>query len=276
MAFVISKISDQGTSSDAVARLCLQTSELVNAMGLDKKQRDDLLGLYFKSLLPRLQKCEEIIAKIAGHVDAAERQFLEPHEGTAIRLDQVPSLREEAEPYLYNAKNFLRDLIVALNILFGCKLEKASDFAAFGKASESAMAAWAKSTFGEDDDLARMLKMDQGWATLVCRYRNAAEHPKGHSGHLTVENLSFKEGVAYRPAWFVNDEEPQDILHQMTEINNALLTLAEDIIAHGIRLISPCRGMVKVAEIPREQRNPAAPVRLCLILAAPLPPPTNA
>ena len=60
MTFVIKKVSDHGTSNRIVARLGVQTSEIIKFFHLEKGKNDEVLDTYFNHIKPRLIKCDEI------------------------------------------------------------------------------------------------------------------------------------------------------------------------------------------------------------------------
>ena len=68
MAFRIQKISDYGTASPIVARLTLQTKELVQFYSLSDKQKEEIFGLMFSRILPKLMTCSRIMEQLTKEV----------------------------------------------------------------------------------------------------------------------------------------------------------------------------------------------------------------
>jgi hypothetical protein len=98
-------------------------------------------------------------------------------------------------------------------------------------------------------------------------YRNAVEHPGGYSGELRIENISLDpEGKLVEPTWWREKEgqpvdAPSSIRADMeTGIHN-LLGLGENIIVFWAmdHLIAPM--LMRIRQIPAEQRNPTCPVK---------------
>jgi len=57
MSFEIRKISDVGTTHPVVARLGVQSSEIIRWLDVDEKSRGSILQLYVHALTPRLLRC---------------------------------------------------------------------------------------------------------------------------------------------------------------------------------------------------------------------------
>lgn len=72
MAFRIQKLSDYGTANPIVARLSLQTQDLLPFYNLSDKQKEEIFGLFFSSLQPKLMTCFRIMEQLTKEV--RERQ----------------------------------------------------------------------------------------------------------------------------------------------------------------------------------------------------------
>lgn len=64
----IQKISDYGTSNPIVARLSLQTTEMMNLTELTKQQKDDVFRVFFSNIQPKLMACYRIKEKLEKEV----------------------------------------------------------------------------------------------------------------------------------------------------------------------------------------------------------------
>jgi hypothetical protein len=191
MPFEIRKISDVGTTNPIVARLAVQTFDLVQWLKAESGQREEITHLYLNALKPRLIRCEkfknELVTKIVECDRSIELQKLQDP-----RIRQVPHITELqgiAEGFLYEAKNFVRDLLGLFRIVYGCKLKNASDFADLKRQGESNLVKWAVKTFGEEHHLTKLLRTEQRWSGEFIRMRNAIEHPDGKSGTVTIQNV---------------------------------------------------------------------------------------
>lgn len=262
MAFQFKKISDVGTSHPIVARLGVQTSELVHWTGLDKRQQDEIAELYIYTLSQRLLRCDKAAETIQNRMEEdIERIQSTKNQGTGMQVPYVTELEGLAEQFLYDAKNYLRDLLGIFRIAYGRSLKDASDFADLKGKGESVVVQWATDTFGPEDGLVRMLKTEQDWTTELIRKRNAVEHPDGKSGKLYVHNIRVHKGVLMPPCWNRTDLPESSILADMAGYNNNLLTLAENLLVDVV-LRTKRSEQIAIYEIPEAGRRPASPVRL--------------
>ena len=71
MELRIQQISDYGTSNSIVARLSLQTKELLRFYKLSEKQKEEIFGVMFSNIQPKLMTCfrikEQLTSEIRGH-----------------------------------------------------------------------------------------------------------------------------------------------------------------------------------------------------------------
>lgn len=268
MSFIIKKISDHGTSNPIVARLSVQTSELMQFYPLSKEKRDKIFEILHENVQPRLlrsyeinkellsdlKKIDEEIAKEGVHIQAS---------GRVTTVPQIMKLRERCENYLYNAKSALRDLSCIFEPLFGKK---------FNEARYDTIYSWAKKKFGEDDNLAKIIKQDHDlWIKKVVSMRNVVEHPGGRSGQLHIHNIELTTSpdsqkiLFVDPTWHLNNEPRVSISEDFNTFIWNLLEFTEDILVLSLEKFDK-KFPIAVAEIPKEERNPQCPVRLRVIL----------
>jgi len=183
------------------------------------------------------------------------------------RIREVPhivGLQGIAEGFLYEAKNYLRDLLEIFAIAFGCKLRDASALADLKGEGDSALVKWATATFGQDDSLTQMLRTEQPWVGSLIRMRNAVEHPAGLSGTLIINNIRSRTGERARyipPTWKITGGPEGPILEEMGIGLDNMLTLGEDLLVETVRH-KPVSEHVDFYEIPIEERRPECPTRI--------------
>jgi len=130
MAFILKKVSDHGTSNPIVARLGLQTSDLVKFYPIKEKQREDVFGIYHQKVQPHLLQCYELKEKMLSSLTTIDEEFSHKglqtqSSGRVATVPQVMKLQEDCETYLYNAKSALRDIAGIFDPLFGEKFTEA-------------------------------------------------------------------------------------------------------------------------------------------------------
>ena len=192
--FVIKKISHRGVSHPVVARLAIQMKDIIEFAGFDKDVRDGVLNACFYDLQSRLGKCWDI----CGRIDVEQRRCMEEYEPSDDRGVQIPyidDLDRDVDNFLYEAKNFLRDLVnlVVVTCHPDANIKDARAFFEPKDRDHGEFVKWAEVKFGTDDKFTKMLHADQNWIMELAFKRNAVEHPGGKSGTLTVHNVEVNQ-----------------------------------------------------------------------------------
>lgn len=265
MAFQMQKISNAGASNPIVARLGVQTTEIIGFAHLAEDKEEKIVSLYVVTLTQRLLKCEDALEVIKSKL-SDDRGRVRANLAADPRSFEVPfviGLTGHVEDFLYATKNYLRDLLGIFQIAYGCKLEDAKVFGDLPEKGTIEIAEWAANAFGANDQLVALLKSEQDWTTELMRKRNAIEHPGGKSGTLSINNIRMHQTEAglVPPSWHRTGLPETDIIGDMTAVIQNLLTLAEDFLADLVTRTTPFK-QIAIYEIPKEKRNPKAPVRL--------------
>jgi len=264
LSFEIRKISDVGAAHPVVARLGMQTAELLGWSGLEKDAQDDISSLYIHTLtwrLLRCYKCRNEIVRLANESVATGTKQNNPN----IReVPHVIDLEGLVGQFLYEAKNYIRDLLLLFKTVYGCDLRDASAFADMKDKGAGEFIGLAIEKFGRDDSLSKMVMTDQGWIGEIIRSRNAIEHPGGLSGTLTIQNIRVGQGGtdAYvLPTWQRTGGPETDIVKDMDCGLENLLTLGEDLLIEVVKRGEPAKAIAFYA-IPVEERRPECPIRI--------------
>lgn len=265
MPFGFKKVLDHGTKNPIVARLSLQTLTILKSCKIDKAISDRVGTLYLESLQKKLIRCWEINERLkAEHQKAVERYKPAPPNAPA-EIPQIPRLEEEAHNFLYEVKNFIRDLLYVFNKLYGTSFEEASEFSKPRKPRKS-LVEFAEETFGPDDDRTKMFKEAVPFVEQVIAGRNSVDHPNGHSGILVVKNFSRDEsGKLLEPTWHrekddkrVSEPDPIQADFETTIFN--LLGLAEGVfITWAVRNLQDS-DLMQIARVPEDKRDASCPV----------------
>jgi nitrate reductase NapAB chaperone NapD len=265
MALNIKTISNYGVSHPVVARLVVQTTELIKFSKLTKAKQDAVCSLCMNSLQQRLLNCHDIFTRLQqATVESALKAENDQKnaQGNIIVVPVVVGLDGEAEAFLYQTKNYIRDLLNVFRIFFGYEnINAAALYDATGK-SDSAVVRWASKEFGEDDELTRLLRTEQAWIEQCIRMRNAVEHPDGYSGRLIIQNIMPRTGGGFHyPTWNLEGKPESDIYTDMTTTMDNLLTVAEDLLVICIKkmILFPTIAFYEIAE---RDRDPDIPQRL--------------
>jgi len=265
MGFQLKKISDHGCSNPIVARLTIQTSDLLGFCTLPKERKEDVLVLYHEEVMPRLLTCDAIAHRVAKNMDDIFK-LLEKEGpsmqagGRVIEVPQVMNLQQDAEQYLYSAKCVLRDVAGVFKIFFGKE---------FAGAKYDKVLKWCGERFGDDHALTKLIKEDHDlWLHQLITMRNAVEHPG--TLRLRVRNIELIGNKLSLPTWQLNDQKPCDLTQDMLIYIENMLTFCEDLLVAGIENAGKLPG-VGFAEIPKDDRRPECPIRLKAVLTGPGP-----
>jgi hypothetical protein len=120
MLFEVKKQLEHGTKNPIVARLMLQTLELLAPSSLPKENTDKIGEIFVSSLVKKLLRCWEIKERLKSERTKARASYKPPGRNEpAAHVPQIPKIEEECHNFLYEAKNFLRDLVTVFNLLYG-------------------------------------------------------------------------------------------------------------------------------------------------------------
>src|SRR6266436_1779187 len=269
MPFEFKKVLEHGTTNPIVARLSLQILEILKRCNVSKDVREKVGGLYMNSLQKKLLRCWEIEERFKKEFDGAVGKYKPPAEANAsVEVPQIPRLEEECHNCLYEAKNFIRDLLQVVNHLYGTHFVEASEFFRAGKKKgNQSLVEFADKTFGANDDKTEMLKEAVPWIEELITMRNAVEHPDGYSGKLVISNFKLDADRAMvEPTWHREKDreatgEPSSIRADMETSVHNLLTLGEDVLVSWASYHLEVPDMLRVAFIPEDKRNPLCPIK---------------
>ena len=261
MAIKIQQLSDYGTSSPIVARLSIQTKDLLPFFEISDFKRAEIFSIFFSNIQPKLMACDRIKESLTNEVLTHQKSIddcglqIQTH-GNAYTLPAILELEHRVETFLYSAKSVLRDLTQIFIILFDKDFQRRARF--------NEVLKWAKDTFGIEDEYVKMLNEDQKWIKRIVDMRNAVEHPGGGSGTLHIDNFTSIEDdqkvMVIEPRWSLNNDSKISIVQEMNVIVSDLLTFCEETLVLNIqRFKKPFP--IQIAEIPEKERDPACPVR---------------
>ena len=265
--FVVAKKLDHGINHPIVARLTLQNIEILQKCAIPKATAESIQALYLNELTPKLLRCSQIAEKLRTDTEKLAASYKPPGKGeTSVELPQVMQLEEECRNYLYEAKNFLRDLLKVFNLLFGTSFEEGSEWT-MAKKPRPSVIGFAEANFQKQLDHIRYLQQLPRCVETFVKMRNAVEHPGGHSGDLVIRNFRFEpDGELSAPDWRRDkggqtEYGPVSIFDDMRVGVENLLILAEDILIMWAIDHAAFPGAMAVSVIPEGKRNPGCPIK---------------
>jgi hypothetical protein len=276
--FIVPKISAHGAGNPIVARLSLQTHDLLQWCGLSPEKKEEMFGIYFTQLQRRLLKCSDAVVRLKKSRDQSISNVANVVEQGAHSAPFVINLQDELETFLFEAKLFLRDTLNVINVFFATTFNEARVFIPIQgkKDSKSELVSWGERTLGSEHPFVKMLSTEEYWISDIINSRNAVEHPGGHSGTLMIENFKITPVGLTPPTWTRVGNAPRPstfVFHDLDVFQHNMLTLAEDLLLCGIENhpIAPHLPVV-FFEIPEKERDPKCPVRFRSSVNLPFPP----
>jgi hypothetical protein len=243
VSFVISKTSDHGTNHPVVARLHLQTFDLLEASTLSQELQDEAKSIYFEAGR-RLLRCFDTRDELKRKQNDLEAEARPSGNPQITPIPHLVDLDRIAEMFLYEAKNFLRDISNVFVPLGAIKFPKESKASHLSKEAVR----WAECNFGNSDGLTKFLRGYQSGIDHVIRMRNAVEHPGGRAGRLYIENFKPVGNTVQRPTWHLNGDPPLEVIAVMGNMCEGLLVYAEDLLALLVEKHLP--DILRIIKIP--------------------------
>lgn len=265
MPFEFKKVLEHGTKNPIVARLSLQTLTILKNCKIDKAVSDKVGALYLDSLQKKLIRCWEISERFNAEHQRAFESYKPAPPNAPVEVPQVARLEEEAHNFLYEVKNFIRDLLYVVNKLYGTSFEEASEFSKPRK-KEKSLIEFSEETFGPDDDRTKMFKEAVPFVEQIIAKRNAVEHPDGHSGVLIIKNFERdKDGKLLEPTWHREKDgkrvyEPDPIRADFETTILNLLGLAEGVFITWASRNLQDPDMMQIARVPEDKRDSNCPI----------------
>lgn len=231
---------------------------------LNEAQQGELLKLCMESLLPRLLAARSCYERLGDKLVECSQRLEAPERHLLLAIE---GLQNDAETFLTEAHRYLRDALAIFRIFFGCNLDKGSDLANMNDhPGGSQLYRWSCAKFGVSHPISEMIKSEHNWVEELCKKRNAAEHPDGISGTLTIKNIEFIPQGARPPTWTRTGVPPSDVMTDMATALENMLTLAEDWLCLSMLESKPFPTLA-IAEIPQAERDPICPIRFRPTLA---------
>jgi hypothetical protein len=215
-----------GSGNPIVARLVVQTHQLLNSVSLpDKLSKDELL-LHMHSIKETLLPCEVIGKRISKAV----AEIIEQIEANKIPRDNngrgynpfphVPDLVVDANNFLIHANKIIR-LISQLPRMF-VDMKEDSNF--------DHLFATLGSVLPTNSQLTKWVEEQAPIARRIVELRNFAEHPKASRKTEIGDFKIMPNGQIAVPRWGFNEDDFRQIDIEMTAIVQYLLRISEEML----------------------------------------------
>ena len=252
--------SDYGMSNPIVARLVIQTRNLLKDSRFPSEVQYQVIAIYF-SLHKRLLICNEALERLKMALVAALERIPKSNDPRLKAVAFILDLEGEADKILYELKSVLRDVISILNPFYGKKFTEASALYPRKANVPSDAQSWVTRKFGNNEPLGIFIAEEAGWVEELIRKRNAVEHPGGYSGTLNIENIKLlDDGKMLLPVWYRTGMPETNMLTDLDALIHSCFTYAEDFLALAIKANPAFRQFMDIFRIPKDQIDNECPI----------------
>lgn len=266
--FEVAKQLEHGTPNPIVARLNVQPISILNQCKIATGNEEKFVKLSTAELSTRLLRCGEIEQRLRKEAESRRKEFKPPDRGdAAVTIPQIANLTGECEDFLYQAKNYLRDLLKLFNLLWGTDYEDAPEWAVGKKKDRLSVRDFIVGMFGKDHANAAFISQYNACIEPFVLMRNAVEHP--NSSKLIIKNFTRDGSKLNEPTWAIEKNGkviygPFSIIEDMAVAIGNLLIWAEDMLIMWAleNLVAP--QLVEIRFFPEEQRDSRCPIKYCI------------
>lgn len=267
MSFVFQEILNYGTQNYIVTRLSLQICKVLKYCNIQSNDEEAIQNIYIHSLTPQLIRCWEINEKyINTFKEQSQKYSVLMKKGQEAWKPFIPGLEQECHNFLYEYKNFVRNLVNVFNVLYKTDFKEASEF--YQNKKSSSLIEFAEEKFGINDPKTAFLKEAETNLKSYISMRNAIEHPGGYSGFLKISNFKLcHDKKVEEPCWWremngVNGEIDKSSIRMGFEVAiHDLLILAESIFISWAASNLKFSNIMKIRCIPKEERDINCPIK---------------
>lgn len=201
--------------------------------------------------------------KFKEQVQEYERNVKNGHK---THLPYIPQLEQECHSFLYEYKNFIRNVLAVFNLLYGTNFKEASEFYSVKKQANS-LIGFLEDNFGINDPKTKFLKEAETNLRNYISMRNAIEHPNGYSGMFKISNFTVCPDQKFlEPCWWREESNEKEIDKTSIRMGfevaiHDLLTLAEDIFISWAEEHLYLPTFMQRVFVPKEKRDSNCPVK---------------
>jgi hypothetical protein len=258
MPWVAKHVANVGTGNRIIARLLIQSKQLLEAVSLPKEiKKDELYKL--------LQECKELLLScenIASEVEEESRLIIDNIENNRIPKDnkartyypfpQVSDLINQASNFLVNAKRYLQVLVELFNLFFQTEFHGPH----FHKILK-----WIEEELGKESQLYQLITENEATLKYIINLRNFQEHPTKDK-RTNIDNFILLPSMKIQPPqWYVTGDQPTSIFEDMNFIVKYFIQLTEVLLISSIFEKIQSNLPFYIEEIPREKRDPECPIK---------------
>lgn len=258
MPWVVTHISDVGSGNKIVARVLLQSKEILNKAMLPS-------DIDKESLICILHECKELLLgceEVASGIKAEVKEIIDKIHKKEITVDkpsralnpfpQVQRLEDRCSMFLVNSKRYSHQLSELINEFFK------TDFRGphFHKIKN-----WSKEYFGSNSAIHQLIKDNEPKLKYLIDLRNLQEHPTKNKKTI-IENFCLLPNLKIQPpTWSVEGAQPGPISEEMQYIVKFLLEFTEILLIHCTFQLTETKIPYYVVHLPEKDRKKECPIK---------------
>lgn len=251
--FVTEVVAEVGSASPIVARVLLQSVELLESAPLKIKvsKKDVLQRLH--ECKESLLDCEAVAARLGAQVDAiaARPEAWGDARQRVVNLPQVEKLGADVTSFLIAAKRAVRSM---------CQLPSAFAQVSSDDNNFDHLAKHLAAAVGEQDPLTLLVQERAPGIRHLIDLRNFQEHPGER--RTVVENFAvLPNGDVAPPMWYVSGDTKRPIAAEMRAAVTFLIETAEELLLSLVDRSVDDRFPLVLLDIEPADRDPVKPIR---------------
>jgi hypothetical protein len=257
--WVSSPVDDVGSSNPIVARIMLQSNQIIKGVRFSREVDEKRLIMQLHSCKEALIACEKMAVKVCSKIkmlmDEVESQGVETdNSGRGFNpFPHTPELDHDCGSFLVYVNRVIK-LACELPMFFADLDRADSNF--------DHLASRLADAFGEDAPVSKFVSENAGYIRHLIELRNYHEHPT-ETKRTTIDNFRLMpDGKSIRvPMWHVSGNEPKAIKEEMESIIPHLLEMVESMLV--LLVMETFGGSIPyiVVAIPEDKIDPNCPIR---------------
>lgn len=260
--FTASPIDDVGTANPIIARVLLQSLEILKSASFDGTVNKEAVTIHLHSCKESLIASEKAAKRVASHVtniieEVNQKGISSDGRGRTLNpFPQVPDLESDCGNFLIHANRTIK-LISELPRFFLSVEKVDSNFDYLGKRLIAII--------GEDAPLTQFVLSTAPSVRHLVDLRNYHEHPQEKK--TMIKNFTLMPDLKIRvPMWYVSDQEPRPISADMLAAIEFLMQSTEAMFLHLTMLKISDKFPFIIVEVPEKEIDPQNPIKYRLSL----------
>lgn len=253
-----SPVSDDGSSNPIIARVLLQSYDILNTASFANEVDKEAVTLHLHSCKEALLSSELLARRLISQIDEIVAKIQQvgvskDNNGRGLNpFPQVQNLDVDCGAFLIQANRAIK-IICELPNFFISLDRYDSNFEHLAKSLESQI--------GTDSKLTKFVKDNAANIKYLIELRNKHEHPKKEK-RTVIDNFRLMPNSMIRaPHWHLSDSEPHSIKHEMLAYIEFLTEMAEFMLIHLVmQSISKTLPYIVLAT-PEEKIDVTKPIR---------------